>query len=191
MSTKRQVYSIAGSFGSLFLKLRHHLKTGYCRAKPMKIWALGVYVEGIWVLWAARSLAQKYPWIVQGHLCVIWCTYRKVGLYSKTAHRRVKQTTIWVSGVYVEDVWVLLTLNITRSFWVHLVHFSKIRVWVKSVHCRAKRTIIWILGWMNTSRLLLTATMSIYNYTKIHKSCVSFYGSSVHFSQNPAVIKLL
>ena len=56
---------------------------------------------------------------------VIWFTFLTKGDNSKTAHRRAKRIKLWASGVYVVCVWVLLTLDMSSSFWGHLAHFSK------------------------------------------------------------------
>ncbi len=85
--------------------------------------------------------------VIWGHL---WCTFPTNVHNLKTAHRHVKVLwghsvyfskkrgvtrkrliiertgENWASGVYVVCIWILLILNISRSFWVIPCTFYKI-----------------------------------------------------------------
>ena len=41
------------------------------------------------------------------------------------AHRGAKRMKIWAPGMHVIFIWILLTLNMSRLFWGHSVHFSQ------------------------------------------------------------------
>ncbi len=49
--------------------------------------------------------------------------------------------------VYDVYIWIILTMNMPRSFWGHSVHFSqKLGCNLKTADCRVKRTKIGTLG---------------------------------------------
>ena len=54
--------------------------------------------------------------------CTQW-GIQKAQFHSKTTHLREKRVKIWSPGMYLTYIWVFLTLNMSRSFWNHSVHF--------------------------------------------------------------------
>ena len=89
-----------------------------------------------WYFW-------PWTWTCQGHWGLFGGLFPKLARNSKTAYRRVKQTKIWASLVYVTCMLVFLTWNMARSFGVIRYTFRKLACNSKTAHRRVKRMKIW------------------------------------------------